>query len=543
MNVNFKNTNFTGGVSGQVQLSLNYGFFINLTKIVWEMDTQFYSLNELNESLNFIQVLDNVTDFVYYLGLDHKIIWVNKTVREAIGLELESFIGRSCFEVFHSRNNVCSQCPVGKINETGNQQQGDILFKDNSEHNVKGLPIKNKEDIVIGIVIIAKNITIQRNAETAIEKAEIAIETEQTWMNILMDNIPDRIYFKDLDSRFIRVNKALVTQHFLQDTKMAVGLTDFDLFTNEHALQALNDELAIIQTGNSIVNLEEKETFANGRITWVLTSKMPLFDKEGKIKGTFGISHDITNRKLAEEKINQYVGELKELNATKDKFFSIIAHDLKNPFNNILGFSELLKEEVDDNDIEAIKQYANLIYSSAHQTFRLLENLLDWANTQQGHMLFRPENLPLNEIASEITETLQQFAIKKNIDIKNTINEEIIVFADRNMLKSILRNLVTNAIKFTPKNGKIEISSSIHEQQVEITVYDNGIGMDEKTCEQLFSLDVNHTTKGTENENGTGLGLILIKEFILKHGGKLSVASEIGKGSAFKFILPLGIGD
>ena len=503
------------------------------------MSNQNISLNSMNESLDFIQILDNVTDFVYYMSPDYKIIWVNKAIKDAYDIDHKAIIGRDCFEVFHSGKTVCAKCPVSNIIDLGTIQECDIPLKDDLIFNHKGLPVKDKEGNIIGIVIISHNITYQRKAESAIEEAETTIATERTLMDILMDNIPDRIYFKDLDSKFIRVNKAMAKTYFLDDPKLAVGKTDFDLFSNEHAQQAFDDERKIIETGVPIVNLEEKETFFDGSIAWVQTSKMPMFNKEGNIFGTFGISKDITTRKLNEEKINLYVGELKDLNATKDKFFSIIAHDLKNPFSNILGFSELLRDEVRENDLDAIEQYSNLIYSSAHQTFRLLENLLDWANTHRGQMIFYPEMLSLKEIASDVTENLLQYAEKKTIDLKNNITEETMIPADKNMLKSILRNLITNAIKFTPHNGIIELSSSVHDQNVEICVKDTGIGMSEPTRNDLFRLDVNHSTKGTDDEKGTGLGLLLIKEFVQKHHGKIWVESEQGKGSAFKFMLPL----
>ena len=510
------------------------------------MENHITSLNSLNGSLDFIQILDNVTDFVYYMSPDNKIIWVNKAILEAYKVDPQDVIGRDCFDVFHAGKKICAKCPVSNIIDLGTIQECDIPMKDNLIFNHKGLPVKDKEGNIIGIVIISHNITYQRKAESAIEEAESAIEEAETaiaaermLMDILMDNIPDRIYFKDLDSKFLRVNKAMAKRHGVKDPKMLEGFTDFDLFSNEHALQAFNDEQEIIQTGNPIVNIEEKETFSDGSIQWAQTSKMPLYNKEGKIFGTFGISRDITLRKQNEEKINLYVGELKELNATKDKFFSIIAHDLKNPFNNILGFSELLRDEVRGNDLDAIEQYSNLIYSSAHQTFRLLENLLDWANTHRGHMIFYPEVLSLKEIASDITENLLQFAEKKNIGLKNNIFEETMVLADKNMLKSIFRNLITNAIKFTPHNGIIELSSSVHDHNVEICVKDTGIGMSELTRNELFRLDVNHSTKGTDDEKGTGLGLLLVKEFVQKHNGEIWVDSEQGKGSAFKFLLPL----
>ena len=232
-------------------------------------------------------------------------------------------------------------------------------------------PVKDKDGKVVGIVNISKNVSIQR-------KADAAVVYEQLLMNSLMDNISDRIYFKDIDSKFIRVNKAMAKRHGLDDPAKVIGLSDFELFTIEHAQAAFDDEQRIIKTGVPAIDIEEKETWSNGSVSWASTIKMPLKDAEGKIFGTFGISRDITQRKNTENQITEYVGELKELNATKDKFFSIIAHDLKNPFSNIIGFSELLVEEVHENDMTAIEQYANMIYTAANQTFRLLENLLDW---------------------------------------------------------------------------------------------------------------------------------------------------------------------
>ena len=496
------------------------------------MENQFTALNSLNGSMDLIQLLDNVTDFVYYMSPENKIIWVNKAIRDSFKVEPETMVGRYCYEAFHGEDFNCTQCPVQKILETGMPQECVIPFKDGMIFNHRGLPVKDSNGKIIGVLIISQNIS-------SLKKAESVIETERTLMDILMDNIPDRIYFKDLDSKFIRVNKAMANRHGMQDTRMMEGHSDFDLFSNEHALQAYNDEMNIIQTGVPIVNQEEKETFSDGTLKWAITSKMPLYNKEGEILGTFGISHDITNRKIAEEKINLYIAELKDLNATKDKFFSIIAHDLKNPFNNILGFSELLKEEVRGNDLDAIEQYSNLIYSSAHQTFRLLENLLDWANTHRGHMDFCPEKLSLKEIAADITDNLKQFAIKKNITLTNNITDDTIVQADRNMFKSILRNLLTNGIKFTPKEGKIELSSVVHDHHVEISIKDNGIGMNEKMRKQLFRLDVNHSALGTNDEKGTGLGLLLSKEFVQKHNGNIYVESAPGKGSTFKVVLPL----
>ncbi|MCK5171454.1 MAG: HAMP domain-containing histidine kinase, partial [Bacteroidales bacterium] len=227
-----------------------------------------------------------------------------------------------------------------------------------------------------------------------------------------------------------------------------------------------------------------------------------------------------------------------------DKFFSIIAHDLKSPFNSMLGFSELLMKRFDKYDIQHQKKFISNIYYSIHNTYKLLENLLLWSRTQRGIIDFNPEPENLYLILVEIIELLSQSATNKSINIKNEISEDIFVKADKNMLSSILRNLISNAIKFTHKGGEIIIEAQLRNDKnkqdfIEISVCDNGIGIKSEIKSKLFSISENISTKGTKNESGTGLGLILCKEFIEKHGGKIGAESELGKSSIFHFTIPL----
>lgn len=230
--------------------------------------------------------------------------------------------------------------------------------------------------------------------------------------------------------------------------------------------------------------------------------------------------------------------ELNELNASKDKFFSIIAHDLKNPFNIIIGFSEILKDELEAGEFSKGEEYANFINDSAVQTLRLLENLLEWAKSQSGKIVFKPEPLNLFEICDEEINLLNDLAAGKSIEIRMSVSNELMIIADRNMLKTILRNLISNAIKFTHKNGTVEIKAISKKDCTEISVSDNGIGMTKEGASKLFHLDSNISSPGTENEKGTGLGLLLCKDFIEKHGGQIWVDSEPGRGSTFSILIP-----
>ncbi|MDA3912067.1 MAG: hybrid sensor histidine kinase/response regulator [Bacteroidales bacterium] len=229
---------------------------------------------------------------------------------------------------------------------------------------------------------------------------------------------------------------------------------------------------------------------------------------------------------------------LQQLNATKDKFFSIIAHDLKSPFTGLLGFAELLIEESDTAKPEELKQYYQLLYKSAKQGFDLLSSLLEWSQTQSSSIKFSPDTYNLCDIIQENINLLSNIIHDKKIRVKCNIDKKLKVNADANMLKTIIRNLISNALKFTNPGGEIQLNATSDLNYTQIEVRDNGIGMDEKTMNKLFRLDENSSRKGTNNETGTGLGLIICKEFIQQHNGEIWVESEMGKGSSFFFSLP-----
>ena len=253
------------------------------------------------------------------------------------------------------------------------------------------------------------------------------------------------------------------------------------------------------------------------------------------------VRHLKNQKILLEKTVATKTAELNELNASKDKFFSIIAHDLKNPFNTIIGFSEMLNEEISSEHPEKTKEYANMINVSAVQTFRLLENLLEWAKSQSGNIHYNPVQISLNEIVDDEFIILKDMAKGKSIELMNSLSGNLIIFADKNMIKTILRNLISNAIKFTHRNGQVEVKASVENNKVTVAVSDNGIGMTKDIMEKLFRIDANLSTRGTENEKGTGLGLFLCKEFVEKHGGKIWVESRTDIGSIFNFVLPLSV--
>ncbi|MEI8113895.1 MAG: ATP-binding protein [Bacteroidia bacterium] len=264
------------------------------------------------------------------------------------------------------------------------------------------------------------------------------------------------------------------------------------------------------------------------------------------------IVNDITKRKKneddlrkSEEKfrilatdLSENENRLKDLVATKDKFFSIIAHDLRSPFNSILGFIDLIQNQYDDIDDSEMKNYLHLIDDDTQKTLKLLENLLDWAKIQTGKISFKPGIQRLLPIIENVEEILKSALNVKQLLLKHDISDQMEVFADTNMLTSILRNLISNSIKYSHPGGEITIDAESKNEWIEFSISDAGTGMDEETRKKLFVINGQVSAPGTENETGSGLGLILCKEFIEKHKGTIWVESIKGKGTKIVFRIP-----
>lgn len=245
------------------------------------------------------------------------------------------------------------------------------------------------------------------------------------------------------------------------------------------------------------------------------------------------------NEELKEANVKLLKSEenLKELNTAKDKFFSIIAHDLKNPFNTLLGISELLSANVHSYTKEEIQERSQIIHDSTLSLYKLLDNLLNWSRSQLDSIVYQPELFPLLPEVNQEIKLIETFSDRKNVKISVRIADHIMVFADKHVIGIVLRNLINNAVKFSHIDGKVMVSADEKGDMVEVAVTDNGVGMDREELDKLFKLDQSFTTKGTANETGTGLGLILCKEFIEKNGGKIWVSSTKEKGSTFFFTL------
>ncbi len=289
---------------------------------------------------------------------------------------------------------------------------------------------------------------------------------------------------------------------------------------------------------------EFKTKSRNGKELWAQTTLTPVVDKDGKTINLIAIDSDITKLKQAEKEILQQKKEIEQQrdklavsNATKNKFFRIIAHDLRNPISTLVSSTNLVFNDFDTYNREQTKNIMAELNRLSQTTFNLLENLLDWSSTQTGEVKFNPKSVDVNFIVNENIDLIKRKIDHKKIELSTDIPGQLTAYADEDMAKTIIRNLLSNAVKFTPENGKIEIIAKSENDIITITVKDSGIGIDSKDLPKLFRIDQHHTTPGLSNEKGSGLGLILCKEFVEKNGGTITIDSKPNKGTSITFTL------
>ena len=394
------------------------------------------------------------------------------------------------------------------------------------------------------------------------ESIKARLSESEERFNSLYNSINAVLFKADTDGRIFEVSSNLNSVFGIKESDFVnknIGEVLWDPYNRGNLLSKMLDEtpLGDYDLRMSGPDCSEIYVLLGSRIT------------KSKINDTNcieGIIRDVSELRLNEEEIKKYVEEVQEsqlimeqnahdlimlnskleeseqklqkLNASKDKFFSIIAHDLKSPFTVMLGFTEMLEIEFEDLSKEELREAVVALNRTAQNVFELLEGLLDWSRVQTGRMEFSPRRFNLTEVVNSVIELLNENAHAKKIELINEVKNNLYVFADRNMINAVLRNLITNAVKFTNQGGKVTVKTLKKNEFVQITIQDTGIGISEDNIAKLFRIDVHHTTYGTNNEKGTGLGLILCKELVEKNKGKIWIESKLGKGSKFNFTIP-----
>jgi PAS domain S-box-containing protein len=374
--------------------------------------------------------------------------------------------------------------------------------------------------------------------------AEEALAQERRLLETLMNNLPDAIYFKDRESRFLAINAGLAKRHGLVNPSDAVGQSDFDFFTREHAEQAYRDEQQVILTGKPIVNVEEKETWLDGSVTWVSTTKMPLRDPQGRIVGTFGVSRDVTERKKAQEELQKAKDGAVEANRAKSEFLANMSHEIRTPMNGILGMTELA---LDTNLTREQREYLSMVKASAESLLGIINDILDFSKIEARKLHLDVVDFALRPLFDEIMRTLALRAQQKGLELACRVAPEApeTVSGDPGRLRQVLVNLIGNAIKFT---GRGEVVVDVQPETrtekdicLHFSVRDTGIGVPKEKQRNIFEAftQVDHST--TRKYGGTGLGLTISAQLAAMMGGRIWVESEAGQGSTFHVTARFGL--
>lgn len=388
------------------------------------------------------------------------------------------------------------------------------------------------------------------------KQTELALLDSEQRLGTIFRESPSAIVITSMkDGRYIDVNEAfLQITGYSRNEIIGHRTSEVDIFENPSDRKSL---IRTIEKTGEVRNMEFGFRLKSGEsAAGLLQATVLNIENEPQM---LSVVTDITERRKAMIQIQQYVDELqankvtlennaremtelneklRELNTSKDKFFSIVAHDLRSPFSALLGFSEYMYRHIEELTPEEVKDFSFRIYKSLNTLLKLIENLLQWARIHTGKMEFAPDLFNLNELIDEILNIYHMNAARKNIQILCSLDQPYNVFADQDMIDSVLRNLLSNAIKFTASGGEIRISAKKAGSFVEVSVSDTGIGIEKADMERMFKIDETMTREGTEKEKGTGLGLVLCREFVEMNGGTIQVESEAGKGSTFRFTVP-----
>ncbi len=524
-------------------------------------------------------LIDSMPDFIYIKDTDSKFIVANQKIMDVHGLKSrEQLIGKSDHDFYpremadkyrsNEKTIIRTGAPLINHEEKSLDEKGNEIYLSTTK-----IPLLDAEGKISGIVGIGRDITDKIKAENILldhsdqlqqinvllEEKQEEIQQQSEELSAQADNLRNAnqeleklsaavsetdnvVIILDAEGNFEWANNSFtrVYGYTLEQFIDERGKSILDGSHHPH----IEDILAKCRDSCKTIRYQTETMDKDGNVIWTQSTLTPVLNPDKQIIRFVAVDTDITAVKKAQDVVNIQKAEielkrdqLEKANITKDKFFSIIAHDLKNPFHSIMGFTDLLLKNYHDFEDTKKQEFLGLINESSQYANNLLDNLLHWSRTQTESIKYSPIKFDLHSLVNEIQHMLHGNVEKKQLALLNLVPEASYVYADKNMIDTVLRNLVSNSIKFTPTEGTISIEAVPGEELIQIIVKDTGVGIPLDKQGKLFSFGEFHSTSGTAGEPGTGLGLIICFEFVKKHGQKLSFSSESGKGTSFTFDL------
>ncbi len=478
----------------------------------------------------FRTIFENNSSAIVIIERDSTISMVNNAYCQMSGFTSEEIVGQS----WHDLIPESERERLSKFNKLRFEQSSDVPSIYEFQFN------KKNGDVRVGLMSVFYDLFLNQIVTsitdiTERKEMEISLSESREKYRKLIEMQGEGLVIIDKEERFIFTNPAA-------DRIMGFpggGLIGRKLneFVSEATFEQIQKQTEIRAEGNQST-YEIEFIRPDGERIIILVTATPTYSPNGQFESSIGIFIDITDRKNIENELIKNESDLTALNTTKDKLFSIIAHDLRGPVGTSADLLEVMIGNYENFSNEEQRKMLEILGNSAKSTYNLLETLLNWSIIQTGNLVFKPELFNLTTCIETIVENMVPTAYSKNITLSFDHSEEAFTYADQNMINTVLRNLIGNAIKYTYKGGDVKVKLVNLGGKTEISVADNGMGMDDSITKKLFVLNNQNSVYGTENEKGTGLGLILCKEFIERHGGRIRVESEIGKGSKFIFDIP-----
>jgi len=488
----------------------------------------------------YSSLVENLPVHVLRKDIEGRFTFANQSFCDLLGKPLEEIAGKTDFDFYPEELAQKYHQDDQRVIETGelfeaveeNKKDGETRYV-----QVMKSPVRDATSKIVGVQVIFWDVTERKQAEKDLAYERFLLET-------LMDNSPDYIYFKDIESRFVRISKALADYFKLEQPSDAIGKTDADIFDSERAAQYLRDERKIMKTGKAFVNKEEEQSWPNGRTRWVSTSKVPLRNPEGKVIGTFGISRDITARKRVEGQLQAAKDAAEVASRAKSEFLATMSHEIRTPMNGIIGMIDLL---LSTNPTDQQRTYLDLASQSAETLLRLINDILDFSKIEAGKFELEWVGFKLRDTLGDTLQTLAGRASKKNLELTYHIPPQIPdeLVGDPGRLCQIIVNLTGNAIKFT-EQGEIAVGVRLEslvddDLLLHFSVSDTGPGIPQEKQQLIFEAFRQADSSMSRRYGGTGLGLAISSRLVEMMRGRMWLESKVGAGSTFHFLASFSI--